>query len=277
MISQSTLNRLAIARARLAEVKEESIQNWQRLCNCSAPGQNIECLDCPYFRELVKSIQGKLDPNPAKVFTLLLPPEIEYPYSVEVQQQCIEMYVAGYSIQKIKYLTGANNRQMIAKLVKEAGLSRGTDEYYLEQKPRCIELYEQGLEPREVENETGVPANLVSDWVAAAGKSRPKKYFSEQQKQECLELYKQGEAVQDISKQTGIPKENIKTWVKRAKIHRPRTHFGKGIPIHSPETRDHCRQLLKQGKTPEQIEELVDINADTIRRWRKQWEQESSS
>jgi transposase len=33
-----------------------------------------------------------------------------------------------------------------------------------------------------------------------------------------------------------------------------------------------CQQLLQEGKSPPQIEELLGVSADTVRRWKKQWE-----
>lgn len=277
MVSKNTLNILANVSQRLAEVESECIKDWHGLCNCPTPGKKLECLDCPYFKELMQDIQSilasKLDCPATKVFPVFVSPEISPPYSVKVQHQCLEMYKAGYSINQIQFLTGVSNRRTLRHWFREAGiLKTKTSDYSEEIKEQCVQLYQQGMQPREVEDFIGVSADLVREWAYKLGIARPRKKFSRSQKEQCLKLYKQGKLVQDIEQETEVPSDVIKTWVKRAKIHRAKVYQPVGLPIHSPEVRERCRQLFEQGKTPEQIEELFDINADTIRQWRKEWQ-----
>ncbi|MBD1893091.1 helix-turn-helix domain-containing protein [Coleofasciculus sp. FACHB-129] len=43
--------------------------------------------------------------------------------------------------------------------------------------------------------------------------------------------------------------------------------------MHSLEVRQSCQRLLQEGKSLPQIEELLGLSADTVRRWNKEWEQ----
>ncbi len=271
MMSQITLKIFEQAVFRFAAVEAECLEDWSAPCHCPNPGQINSCLGCPYFKDLVEQIQNKLHQSPTKVFPVILVPEVQPPYPNEVKQQCLEMYSAGYSIEKIKQLTGVTNRQIIRRWIEAQDALKETISQEPELRSHCVNLYAEGMTPKEIEDQTGVSAEKISDWVRAAGISRPRKIYSDSQKQDSLALYQQGYRLQEIENITGVHKELIRTWAKRAKIHRARLHKTSGVPVHSLEVRESCRKFLEQGKTPPQIEELLGVSADTIRKWRKKW------
>ncbi|HEY9832263.1 MAG TPA: helix-turn-helix domain-containing protein [Stenomitos sp.] len=86
-------------------------------------------------------------------------------------------------------------------------------------------------------------------------------------------MYKQGLDVKEIELLTGIYAKSVQSIAKRANLYRPRKYRGGRPPVHSPEVKQSCQKLLQEGKSPPQIEELLGLNADTVRRWKKQWEQ----
>ncbi|MBD0264261.1 MAG: hypothetical protein ICV78_16480 [Tolypothrix sp. Co-bin9] len=271
MVSKRTLNIFDKAVSRFIDVEAECLKNWYAPCKCPIPGQINSCSKCPYFKDFVQQIQNKLHQSPREVFPAILPPEIQPPYSDEIKQQCLEMYTAGYPIEKIKELTGVTNRKTIREWIDTQDYFKEPvlDESELRQ--YCLNLYAQGMTPKQIEDKIDVSAKQVSHWAKAADISRPRKTYSDSQKQHSLALYQQGYRLKEIENITGVHGELVRTWAKRAKIRRARLPIVGGIPIHSLEVRESCRKLLEQGKNPPQIEELLGISADTIRKWRKQW------
>ncbi|MBD2358875.1 hypothetical protein H6G41_30480 [Tolypothrix sp. FACHB-123] len=271
MVSKITLQIFEKAVSRFSDVEAECLKDWQAPCNCPNPGQTNSCSKCPYFKDLVLQIQNELHQSPTEVFPVILPPEIQPPYSDEVKQQCLEMYSAGYPIEKIKQLTGVTNRKIIRKWINTQDFLKEPVPNKLELRQYCVNLYAEGMKPKQIEDLTGVSAAKISHWVEAAGISRPRKIYSDTQKQNSLALYQEGYRIKEIENITGVHGELVRTWAKRAKIHRARLYKVGGIPVHSLEVRESCRKLLEQGKNPPQIEELLGINTKTIRKWAKQW------
>lgn len=271
MVSKITLQLFEKAVSRFTVVEAECLKDWQAPCNCPNPGQTNSCLKCPYFKDLVIQIQNKLHQSPTEVFPVILPPEIQPPYSDEVKQQCLEMYTAGYPIEKIKQLTGVTNRKIIRAWIQAQDSLKEPVSDDPELRQYCVDLYAEGMKPKQIEDLTGVSALKVSEWVRTAGRSRQRKIYSDSQKQQSLALYLEGYRLKEIEKITGVHGELIITWAKRANIRRARLHKVGGIPVHSLEVRESCRKLLEEGKNPPQIEERLGVSADTIRKWRKEW------
>ena len=139
-----------------------------------------------------------------------------------------------------------------------------------------MNLYSEGMSLSQIESLTGVPADLLNSRVNAAGVSRPRKYYSDEQKEQALALFQDGRDIKEIEVLTGVYAKSVQSMVKRANLsnlHRPRRYRSGRPPVHSPEVKQSCQKLLQEGKSPAQIEELLGISADTVRRWRKQWEQ----
>lgn len=136
-----------------------------------------------------------------------------------------------------------------------------------------MNLYVEGMSPRQIENQTGISADLIRDWTRQAGVSRPRTSYSDEQKQQALALYQEGRDVKEIEALTGVSAKSVHLMAKKANLYRPRRYKGGQPRLHSPEVMQSCQQLLQEGKSPPQIEELLGVSADTVRRWKKEWEQ----
>ncbi|MBD2124826.1 helix-turn-helix domain-containing protein [Microcoleus sp. ZQ-A2] len=272
MQSRLTINIFEQAVERFTVAEASVLKDWCLPCSCPAPGEESNCEKCPYFRELVKRIQEKLHPAPAEAFPVILPPVIKPPYPSEVRQQCIELYRQQYSLEQIQQLTGVANRQTLRNWIRKAGEFKEAADYSHAERQRYVNLYIEGMSPRQIEASTGVPADLVNEWVNTAGASRPRKYYSDEQKEQALALYKQGLDVKEIELLTGVYARSVQSIAKRANLYRSRKSGGGRPPLHSPEVKQSCQKLLQEGKSPPQIEELLGVSADTVRRWKKQWE-----
>lgn len=205
----------------------------------------------------------------------MLPPEIKPPYPLEVRQQCLELYRQEYSFEKIQELTGVTNRQTLRGWIRKAGELKKASDYSQAQRQHYVNLYVEGMSLSQIESLAGVPADLLNRWIHAAGVSRPRKIYSHQLKQRVFALYKEGRTPEEIEALTGINAQSVQSLMKKAKLYRPRPRrYGGGRPlIHSLEVKQSCQKLLQEGKSPAQIEELLGVSADTVRQWRKQWEQ----
>jgi transposase-like protein len=273
MNSKRTINIFEQAVERFTVTEAEVLQDWCLPCNCPAPGGRANCQNCPYFRELVQRIQEKLHSANGELFPVMLPREIKAPYSDEVRQQCLELYRQQYSFEKIRELTGVTNRQTLRSWIRKAGELKQAADYSQAEIQHYVNLYAEGMSPKQIESMTGVIADFVNDWVKAAGVSRLRKYYSDEQKEQALALFLEGRDVKEIEALTGVYAKGIHSMARRANLSRPRRYRGGRSPVISPEVRRSCQKLLQEGKSPAQIEELLGISADTVRRWRKQWEQ----
>lgn len=258
-MSNLTLARFTQAALRFEEAEAQIRQAWNAACNCPSPGERIECWDCPYYKHLGQLTQRKLHSSPEEVFAEILPPEPLDPYSIEVKEQCCQMYRQGYSAENIQKLVGVPSRRVLRGWLREVGLPSRSAQYPEPIKQQCLEMYEKRCSPREIEKETGVPADTVTDWAMHAGISRKRKYSDETQ-QNCLDLYEQGHTSDEIHQLTGIPAGTIRMWVSQADISRGQKRF-------SASDKQKCQALYEQGKSPREIETLTSIPGATIGSW----------
>lgn len=254
------------------EVKAKALQTWRSSCDCSDPGKHDDCLQCPAFRALTRQIQGLLTADSTDAMPLLLPPDLADKESLEIQRQCINLYAIGYSLEEIQWMTGLTNLRMMRKWLREAGVMGGTTGigYPPETKADCLRLYKEGLTPRQIETKTRVPADVIIHWLSYAGLSRPKRHFTDADRQRCLELYLQGHSCKTVEEQTGVPDYMVKKWIKLDGVKRERIFGGGRSDGYPLEFRQECLDLLQQGKTPSQVEKIMGVSADTIRKWKKQ-------
>ena len=169
------------------------------------------------------------------------------------------MYRQEYSVEQIQKLVGVPSRRTLRGWLREIGLSSRCASYPEHIKQRCLEMYAQRCSPREIENETGVPGDTVTDWAMQAGISRKRKYSDETQ-QNCFNLYLEGHTSDEIHKLTGIPAITIRTWLWKAGISRGQKRFSKA-------EKKTCQALYEQGKSLREIETLTSIPRATIGSW----------
>lgn len=256
-----TLELFHDAASRFEKAEAEVQQAWKKGCHCPSPGERLECWTCPYYKNLGRLIQKKLHATPEKVFALIPPAVSVNPASDEVKEQCWEMYRNGYSIEEIQRLVGVKSRRTLRGWLREAGLLLTGTQYPEPLKQKCLQMYADRCTPSEIENETSVPADVVTDWAATAGISRKRKYSQETQ-QHCLALYSEGKSSTEIHQLTGIADKTIRAWIWKAGISR-------GQKRYSTREKQKCRTLYQQGKSPREIEELTGILQATIRSWKR--------
>ena len=250
-------------------VKADVLQSWRSPCSCENPGTESKCLNCPWYRAFVRQLQLQLSGDEKDLIPALLPPLIAQPHSEEVRRQCIELYSYGYSLQDIQWITGLRNLRDIRKWLRQTGQIEKGRKYSSQDKQACFALYQQGVKPKYIEEQTGIPADLITKWFGHLGLSHPKRQYTETEKQTCIELYLQGNSVETVAEMTGIPRKAIYAWKKKAGVTRPRIFRGGRSPVYSQEFKQNCMELLRQGKTPTEVARTMDIPADTVRQWQK--------
>lgn len=267
MVSQSTVNLIQASGKRYLKAHNALTNSWQGRCGCQSPGLKLKCQTCPYFIEYIELLQLKVETlSPQPGFAVVLPPKLAPPYSEAIKQRCLQMYFLGYSIGQIQKLTGINSFGTLRRWFREAGLYKKAEEYSKEQKQESLSLYRQGKTPLEIEEITRVSGDVIRAWVSHAGIARPKNHYSLEQQQQAIALYAQGIAYSEIQTVTGVPPSMVRKFASQAKVSRKRK--GKA-PTYTPEFKQHCLDLLAKGKKPVQIEELLGVSADTVRRWLK--------
>jgi transposase-like protein len=170
------------------------------------------------------------------------------------------MHKAGYYIEDIQKLVGVPSRRVLRKWLREFGAIAGRSAQYPEEvKQTCLTMYADGCTPRQIENETGIPADTITDWAMHAGLSRSQKY-SDEIKQQCLNLYQQGLTSEQIHAQIGIHPITIRSWISKAKISRDQKRY-------SEKEIENCLNLYQQGINVKEIAEITQIKEVTIRSW----------
>lgn len=134
-------------------------------------------------------------------------------------------------------------------------------------------MYKEAKTPLEIEEITRIPGNVIRNWVFKAGIARPKNHYSLEQQQQAISMYSQGISYSEIETVTGVPPSMTKKFAHQAKtqqkVHRKRKSKGGRPPVYSSEFKQTCLDMLAQGKTLVQIEELIGVGAGSIRRWQK--------
>lgn len=254
-----TIDNFREAAEQFSRIESAVRPQWRSACDCPTPGIPTECQICPYYKELGSLIQQQIDPLSEKGLAEILPPHHSDPYIDSVKSQCIEMYSAGYSIQEIQKLNGIPLRRTLRSWLRESGLSNRSANYSRDEKQACIQMYIDGWEPKDIENETGVSADTITDWAYNAGISRSRKY-SDEFKQQCLDLYKEGKTTTQIGQTMQVNVATLRGWIAKAGI-------GERQKRYSQEKIDKCLRLYKQGVSSNEISRLTGVLAVTIRSW----------
>ena len=260
-----TLDRFQAAAARFIEAETLVLPEWKAACKCPSPGEQEKCWDCPYYKRLGQLTQQKLHASPEEVFAKILPLTFKEPYSKIPKKLCQEMYQSGYSIDDIQQLVVIPLRRKLRDWLRECGLQERSLHYPEHLKQTCLEMYADRCTVRQIENETGVPADTITDWAYEAKISRKRQYPAET-KQQCLELYKMGHSSEDIHAMTGIHTITIGSWLAKAGIGREQKRY-------SEDEKLCCLTLYQEGKLSPEIEAVTGIKQATIRYWirRERW------
>lgn len=273
MKSVLTINCFEDAANRFIKAEAEVLSELKLPCQCSVPGSIRECKNCVYFIELVDKIQHKLAPNPEQVFPQVFVPPCFPPYSNKLKQQCLELRKQGYSLIKISQMTGVNDQTFLREFFKAQGLLKGLADCNESDKQHCIELYEAGKLPLEIEDETGIRADIVSIWVGYEGDLKSQVIYTPEQRQFCLSLYLEVEdrTFKDVEKLTGVNSETIRYWARKAEVVKKASVNRKGsLPVYPQEVRDACRELWDKKHSAVEIAKMLNIGVTTVKRWKKE-------
>lgn len=271
MSSKLTLALVENAAVRFDQVMSELLETWDWPCECTLPGRLPQCLSCPGFRLLIEDMQQQLAANLEGDLVELAPLVLEPPYSDKVRQDCLLLYKRGANLSTIQRLTGVTSRKALRAWLVEAELLSSSTYDYKHQQQRCLELYQQGLTPGEVEDRTRVHANVISHWAGEAGISRPKNHLTDAQKEAIPQLFYQNLSFAKIGRRIGADFYLVKQWAREAGLKRKRVYGGARPPVYSESDKQECLLLLQEGYTTQQIEELTDIGAKTLVEWFKEF------
>jgi transposase len=276
MSSQLTLQQFQRAADRFLNAKAKVLETWTTPCQCDVPGAFVKCEDCPYFKGYVLRLQEQLDVAPGIRLPAVLAPALKAPYSKEVRQQCLELFRLGFSIGGIQQLTGVANRKTLRRWLYSEGLLQRADQLTSTIRQQCLDLYSDGLTVKEIEDLMRIGGDIISSLVSDESLSRPKPNYSQQQRQASLELYMQGLSLQEIEEKTQVHGPTIRSWAKAEGLHRERRYGGGRTRVYDQAFREDCLRLLEEGWTLPQVELEKGVAIDTIRRWKKEAEQNAA-
>ena len=271
MSDHSTINRVENAGKRYLDASEPVMDRWRRHCGCQIPGLEIKCQTCPYFIDYIQQLQFIVDPDGKEDLAVLLPNEVSPPYSSEFRRGCLSMFEFGYSVSRIKELTGVNSLTTLRRWLEKEGLYKKAEDYSRSQKQQCLELYLSGKTPKEIEEITRISGNVIRGWASNSGISRPKNHYAQEQQQQAVEMYAKNVPYAEIEAVTGVPYSMVRKFAHQAGASRERH---RPTSTYSPEFKQECFDLLAQGLKPSQVAELKGVAADTIRKWHKRYREQ---
>ncbi|MBD1863042.1 MULTISPECIES: transposase [Trichocoleus] len=247
------------AAERFAVIEPGLLTHWPSKCKCPEPGIRFECQTCPYYKKLGQLVQQQIDPVGELGLATIRPVKHADPYTDQVKQQCIAMYQLGYSVNEIQELNGIPLRRTLRNWLRTSGLPGRSADFSEKEKQICIQLYLDGWTPREIEDQTDVSADTITDLVHAEGIARETRY-PEAVKQQSLELYKEGKTAAQVAEITGVHPVTIYSWIAEAGLGGKQKRYSKA-------TIDKCLRLYREGKSPKEISALTKVKAGTIRYW----------
>lgn len=268
-MTETLLHQLDQASATLQAAKSTALATWRSPCACPNPGTQLACATCPAFGALVQQVQQVLDPTLAHSTPTWLPPATPPPAAVWAQQ-CCELFTCGYTLTEIQAFTGVPQQEQVRRWLRAAGLLGGAESYSAATRERCVALYQQGWPVSEIQAATGVPGDIVGTWAQQTGCRQRSPGYPAAVRQQCLELYRSGHSFQRIRAQTGVAPTTVRSWVQAAGSKRVQVPVSGRPSPYSAAVRQQCLDLLNQGRTAAQVEQQVQVPADTVRRWRRQ-------
>ena len=272
MVNKSTINQISHTGEKYINTYNNLVKDsWQNHCGCIEPGLLAKCITCPFAIEFIQKIQQEIDPDSKLGMTTISPLQVSPPYSEEIKQRCVSMYELGYSLRQIKDLTGAGNSVILRRWFKKSGICKGAEEYSQKQQQQCLNLYLEGKTPLEIEEETKISGDLIYRWIYSSGiPIRHKKIqYSDDQQKLAISMYVEGKSYSKIESATGVHRHRVEELAKLQKVHRQKKPLAGRPPVYSEQFKQTCLDLLALGKTPIQIEQLMEVSASHIRSWQR--------
>ncbi|MEM7760242.1 MAG: hypothetical protein AAF298_19255 [Cyanobacteria bacterium P01_A01_bin.40] len=281
MVNKSTIAQISNTGEKYINAYNNLVKDfWQNHCGCSKPGLSAKCQTCPYGIEFIQKIQSTIDPEEKLKMTEISPPQRSLPYSGSVKRRCVEMFELGYSLTQIQKFTGVESVVELRHLLRDSGIYKSAKDYSKKQKQQCLDLYLSGKTPLEIEEEMRISGFAIYKWIHSSGISRPHKTrYSQEQEERALSMYVEGKSYSKIKSATGIPAHRVNKLAKEKKVKRKRQPKAGRPAVYSKEVKQTCLDLLAEGKTAMQIEQLVGVSAGQIRMWRRDYvaQQDSNS
>lgn len=274
MKSNSTIAQISHTGEKYIKTYNDLVRDsWQNHCGCIEPGLEAKCITCPFAFEFIQKIQSTIDPKGELKMTQMSPPQLYKPYSESVKRRCVSMYKLGYSLTQIKQFTGVSDVVKLRHWLKEEGIYKSAKDYSSEQKQQCLDFYLEGQTPLEIEEEMRISGFVISGWIHTSGiPVKPKKArYSQEQQDLALSMYVEGKSYSKIKSATGIPSHRVDELAKQKKVQRKRQPSSGRSAIYSEEIKQTCLDLLAEGKTAMQIEQLMGVSAGQIRLWQKNY------
>ena len=244
---------------RFSIVESGVLPQWLSTCDCPEPGMQSKCCSCPYYKKLGQLLQQQIDPVGELGLATIRPIKHLNPYADAVKQQCMEMYQLGYSVDEIQELHGIPQRRILRSWLRTSGLPGRSVKYSKDEKQVCIQLYLDGWTPQEIEDQTNIAADTITDWVCTAGVARKTRYPAEI-KQQSLELYQEGKTIAQAAQMTGVNPITLSSWVAAAGLGGKQKRYSKGMI-------DKCLRLYREGTSPKEISTLTKVKRVTIQSW----------
>ena len=274
MVNQSTIAQIHNTGEKYITVYENLVRDfWQNHCGCPEPGLQAKCQTCPLAIEFIQKIQSIIDPDSQLGMTEISPPQLSPPYSESVKQRCVEMYQLGYSLTQITQFTGLESVVELRHWLRDSGIYKSAKDYSKKQKQQCLDLYLQGKTPLEIEERMRISGFVISSWIHSSGiPTRPKEAcYSNEQQNLALSMYIEGKSYSKIKSATGISSYRVNKLVKQKKVKRKRQPSSGRPAVYSSKVKQTCLDLLAEGKTPMQIEQLMGVSDRSIRQWQKDY------
>lgn len=279
--SKSTINLIEASGTRYLKARDALTDSWQSRCGCQSPGLQSKCLTCPFNIEFVQILQQKLDHSGQSGMAQISPPKQAAPYSEAIRERCLMMYELSYSLTQIQKFTRVESVVVLRRWLKDSGIYKSAGEYSVEQKQQCLELYKAGKTPLEIEEEMRISGYAISQWVCSSEiPTRPRKtQYSEEQTKLAIEMYVEGKSYSQIKAQTGVSPHRVQQLARKQKVQRKEIPKSGRPAVYSPETKRQCLNLIAQGLSLKQVEELIGVGTGSICRWHKDYltQQESNS
>lgn len=272
MVNKSTIAQISNTGEKYINAYNHEVKDfWQNHCGCSKPGLEAKCITCPFAIEFIKRIQSKIDPEGELRMIELPLTQASKPYSSEIKKRCVEIFEAGYSLTQIQKLYGIKYIVELKFWLERAGIYKSAEEYSQEQKQQCIDLYLEGKTPLEIEEITRISGFVISDWIHSLNLPPRSKRIrhSDEQQQLAISMYAEGKSYSKIKSATGISSSKVRKMAQKQNVHRQKQPKAGRPPVYSEQFKQTCLDLLAEGKTAMQIEQLMGVSAGSIRRWRK--------
>ena len=179
-------------------------------------------------------------------------------YSLEVRQQCIELYEQGVS-------TGQISRQMnvpthtITNWAHEEGLTQNP-QFYARMRDVALTMFSEGKSIDDIEAVTNVKKRTLNGWLINAKVKMPKQNHPAEIKARAMEMLLQGVSTTEIAAEFTVNSSTVRRWANKAGITLEKK-------VYCEADRHKALDLYEELGSYQAVEEVTGISHVTVRRW----------